>query len=89
MSTHDDRSLILNVSSWPRWPYLPMKRRAKTTGEWPDLAVLFDRHPPDRSGALMFPVTLHIEYIAGRPVQQQSKSYDDVEAILADGWIVD
>lgn len=83
--TIDDRAFIINPELWPRWPHLPMKKPSRSGG-WPQLGVLVDS---SLVGELRFPAELHISDGASPSKVQEVKTFASVEAILADGWIVD
>jgi hypothetical protein len=80
----DDRGMILHPNLWPKWPYLPVKRRLEG-GSFPETGViwigtkfniyfvnLFDMP----KSAEEFKATNHIPY-------------NNVDELIADGWIVD
>jgi hypothetical protein len=72
-----DREFILDQDKWPKWPLLPVKR----TDEW---GVIPAGHP-----------AVYIVNMWGmddRPLSEQASKvyeYKDVDALLADGWVVD
>lgn len=81
MEPATDREFILDQENWPRWPVLPLKR-PRWEGAFlagPDLT----RHL--REGA---PIRLVVRWGADwKPLDYQE--YADVDALLADGWVVD
>lgn len=74
-----DREFILDQDNWPRWPWLPLKRLGTR-----DHAFLDGR---DLSSHLLGqgPLPVRVGLMEPREVRE----YADVDAILADGWVVD
>ena len=90
MRKFDDKKMVQNPASWPCWPLLPLKRR-KGNGEWPDLGFVVEAegHYPKLSNGK---ITLFAEPMPYEPKDLKDikqVTYDSVDALLADGWIVD
>ncbi len=81
-----DREFILNPDLWPAWPYLPLKRYPKGRSG-PEVCLLVATERPYE--ALYAHNLFHLpptrdEFLAGKKYV-----YETVDALLADGWIVD
>lgn len=82
---HDDREFIL-AEEWPYWPLLPVKRYTNNDLECATLlapSILCLAEEGFRVVYCMFP-----EYTA-EIASTRYTDYADVDAILADGWLVD
>jgi len=88
--TMDDRGMILDPEFWPRWPLLPVKRYPKAGGMECGFLVAAEN----------VRWTVFLESIYGLAKYGQSLKevaekipnkieYADLDALLADGWIVD
>lgn len=79
--THDQhKAFIQDPDQWPRWPHLPLKRKGSY-----DIGYLYGDPPP--SGQ---PITVHVGGNIYHPgLEATKKVYEDVDAMLDDGWIVD
>lgn len=83
----DELNMMSNPGLWPRWPWLPMKRRK--VGDLPDTGLL---HADAEAGK---PTKLYkgnlYEGLGWFPRHDQAfwKEYPNFDAIVADGWVVD
>lgn len=75
----DDRAFILDQESWPVWPFLPLK----VSGQNRCAFLYGPAFDPDGS-----PVTLLVGNMFD-PGRAQTREYPDLDALLADGWVVD
>lgn len=88
----DDAQMIRSPGLWPRWPVLPVKK----PGFWEDqsgkkMGVIFDE-PRDKGWRI-----IHVNlYAVGtmpeekwKKVCSEATRYESLEALLADGWVVD
>jgi hypothetical protein len=82
----DERVFIADPGLWPHWPFLPVKRPTKDGGDV-EVGVLYATDEPwrhvYRRNLLMLPPT-RAEFLA-----LDKHEYDSLDALLADGWIVD
>jgi hypothetical protein len=91
---HDDAGMIRQYDTWPRWPFLPLKRKNHNLKD-KNLGVLLatQEHADAVKGSGKFRV-YHV-YMFQPPKGKAEwdaaprTEYDTVEAMLADGWIVD
>jgi hypothetical protein len=86
-----EAAVITDVSRWPMWPHLPLKR-PRDGGQWPELGIIRDTQPATVEPAvLQFPVQVHVGVNVFEPANKETKSltYQTVEELLNDGWIVD
>jgi len=84
----DDRGMILHPDLWPKWPYLPLKRTIyDEEGNWKDLecGVIFENTKFNiyLVNLFMLPKTEE-EFRATKHY-----SYNNVDDLIADKWIVD
>lgn len=83
----DDRAFISDPNRWPCWPLLPIKRGNQQLND-KNLGVLFDTDP--KKGYRVY----HC-YLFDLPMPQKQfaqvphTDYATVDALLADGWMVD
>lgn len=86
-----DRHMMLNPCQWPCWPLLPVKRRPKDgTGVQcavivaveGHLTTVFDAHMIELGGTNLKESLFENEQVV-------KYVYTDVDAIQADGWVVD
>lgn len=91
-----DAAMIRNPDTWPSWPYLPMKKRDKNGRQWGSVedkcgGVLMATEETCKNGH----PTIHHVYLFGLPKTREefraapTTRYDSIEAILADGWVID
>lgn len=91
-----DHDRITNqVLNWPAWPILPMKRTLTGQhGQWPELGVITADYPNIVICLNMFEVNrinlvLHQLSNDGEVEDVKTYKYQDVWAMLDDGWVVD
>ena len=79
--TIEERSkqMILDPDQWPCWPRLPMKRIIKA-GDWPELGFI---------NASEYSVIYQTLLYAEITPTTKKITYKNIDAMLADGWIVD
>lgn len=80
--TNRDREMILNPYEWPLF-YLPLKRHVP--GSRPDVAIL---RSATRNPDGIFKVDKNMT-VYGAVGEVETLTYKGVDAILADGWVVD
>jgi len=82
----DDAEMICNPQFWPSFVVLPLKRR--NAFEERNLGLLFDE--PREAGYRVFLTNM---FMLPMPKEEFDKveriNYPSVEALLADGWVVD
>lgn len=79
------KRLILNPDEWPVWPFLPVKRKDSSL-ENKNLGFLVDEHKKDGK------LTVYHGMLFNTPMKLKElpkSTYDDVDALLADGWVID
>ena len=79
----DDKEMILSDDQWPCWPILPVKNHTKIcplTKEKPMTGVICSGRR-----TVVFIGVLGLTHWA----TAKSMTYASVEALLADGWIID
>ena len=92
MKKFDHKTMILTPKAWPRRPVLPLKRWVAHTGKFEDLecAVILEQ---DGWYSKTGPISLfftNMLMLGGVSLNEVKKvEYDSVDAILADGWVVD
>ena len=97
----DHGRMICSPLDWPKYPILPLKRYVPLQ-TWPDLAVIaantrcMTAKEPGRETAdeskpfsILFEANLFEEGLADRLKTAPMKTYENLAALLADGWIVD
>ncbi len=87
MTESESRVLLLDVANWPRWPLLPMKKyNSAQPGEFPIMGMINaddEVNEEDR-------ITVYIDNIfSDRESGGETMRYINVDAMLADGWVVD
>ncbi len=80
----DDRAFLLSPDDWPRWPILPMKKKGEFWKEERGHGFVFAGHPDTIYFKNIWDIKAE-DKVADYPKQV----YADVDALLADGWIVD
>ena len=81
----DDLGMLMNPipELWPNWPFLPLKRYDKSKpGLWPEAGFVIAEYPNIVIQVNMF---ADLETI----IKSERKEYENVEAVIADGWMVD
>lgn len=78
-----DREMILDPYKWPLF-YLPLKRKSEGGG-WPEIALLrLASTDPNVER------TVEVNMSCYGPIGEiTTLTYENVDALLADGWIVD
>lgn len=81
-----DKEFIHSQKLWPKWPFLPMKR--DKPGDNKELGCLF---AVEGMESVIVKVNLwQIRGPLGKVIQEHGViPYPSVDAMLADGWIVD
>ena len=81
--THNDRDMILTPTEWPMF-YLPLKRRMPEGG-FPEIALLRSASTdPEAIRIVEKNMSLY-----GPLGTVETLTYPTVDALLADGWVVD
>ena len=87
MPACDDRAMVLNPNKWPRWPFLPMKRPGN---HGPECCFLVQQKELILYKTYMFGLDdLPGDTFAEKVKDVKTYRYDNVDALLADGWVVD
>lgn len=88
MTAEEEKQLSLHfVKSpprWPMWPYLPVKKRSSKPGEGPECGTLFARSLDEKQ-----PQPIIFDSIDSKNRTTVIAQYDSLEAMVADGWVVD
>lgn len=79
-----DKEMIENPLNWPRYPFLPVKRYRKP-GELADCRVIWVGARTRLVEANLFALPKTKEDFLALPYTE----YANIEAVLADGWVVD
>jgi len=83
------RAMILDTSRWPKWPWLTLTRKETTDPANPfgDCGLLMATEKPWAEVILwnLFMLPKDPEEFKKLP----RRHYDSVDALLADGWVVD
>lgn len=83
----EDETFIRNPVKWPMWPFLPIKRHVEGD-KGPDCAFLCATSKPWERAYLE-----NVFALKDMTPEQRKKipfiEYDDLSALLADGWYVD
>jgi hypothetical protein len=83
-----DKEFICDPSRWPQWPFLPMKRTLKDSS-WPECGFLFEGKWIIYLYNIFKLSTLSSEEAKKALMECTKYEYSDVDALLADGWIID
>lgn len=75
----NDAEMIRRPHLWPCWPYLPVKNPRQQTDGWPKLGLIFTG----------MPTTVVLTDLISCDMDAEKKQYETVEALVADGWMVD
>lgn len=76
----EDKEMILNPDSWPSWPFLPVKSTTKKElSGWPLLGTILSYDVTKVKLVNMYDYSKNADII----------SYDSVDDLLADGWVID
>lgn len=88
----DDIEMMRRPLNWPRWPVLPLKRRKDGDME---CGVLFSASAAPGAKPAVYKVGLHrIDGKAGETWGEvlgryEKYEYDNLQAVISDGWEVD
>lgn len=90
MPTMSDKAMIQDPNKWPAWPFLPLKKGSYPSIEDKRLGVLY--HSPTWSDGKVH--VIHCYLFAPPKTREElhatpSTVYESVDALLADGWVVD
>jgi len=94
LTVGDDAEMIRSYNRWPAWPMLPVKRRNNSLEDKNLGVLLSDQAHADavkgKGKIIVYHVYLFLppEGKAGWEAAPKTE-YDTVEAMLADGWVVD
>lgn len=90
----DDKKMMLDYANWPCWPTLPIKRKNHSIAD-KNLGILVaTQEYVDALKGKSKIVVYHV-YMYGLPKTKEEwaaapkTEYDTIDALLADGWIVD
>ncbi len=85
-NTDEELQMMKNPSRWPRWPFLPLKRRNRDTpGGFPELGRLLSTSTTDDTVEPVVYLGTLFETMQGA----RTIKYTDLEAIVDDDWRVD
>lgn len=79
-----DIEMISNVGNWPRWPYLPMKRR-RPDGRMPECGVLVV--VGENPLAFKFAKDANLWHLSTEQIQTAVEV--DPQQLLNEGWEID
>lgn len=86
MSNQEDIRFLKDPGSWINWPVMPVKKYGGQGG-WPKTGIVVDGGGPVVYEKNMF------ELVTGPIMEQVADStkheYPTMEAMVADGWVVD
>lgn len=86
IKTFDDAAMMRNPKKWPSWPYLPVKHLNHDLKD-KNLGLLFAN---ENCRWTVFHVYLfRLPKTIGEFMSSPKTEYGSLEALLADGWIVD
>ena len=87
----DDKKFLLNPNQWPNNPICPVKNyKEKKPGGFPMLGVVVANENGAMPVVLLCNMYAFIEKArASRIKDIERKEYEDLDALLADGWMVD
>ena len=87
------RTMVADPTTWGQFPYLPMKR-----GDWMNddegLGIIFNPvkvalNPETFKPIVRIANLLFAPHTMGEIEKLQKFEYDSIEAMIADGWVVD
>jgi hypothetical protein len=90
----EDREMILRPVEWPRWPTLPVKRFVEHELK---CGFIVAEHSDPAKPVTIYESSIYNlpngcktwgDVLAGIP-EEKRRRYDNVDAMLADGWMVD
>ena len=76
---YDDLGMMSDPEKWPRWPYLPLKKRGSL-----DLGVLCASRNPE--GKMLFSPNANLY---SDPKTWAESSWKTPEELVEEGWVVD
>lgn len=79
-----DKKMISNPLDWPSWPFLPIKRWQENASQL-ETALIYVKDPLRVVTGNLFHLPKDYEKFRELPAVE----YDTIDAILADGWVVD
>lgn len=92
--TFDDKAFMSDPNKWPCWPFLPVKRYTAQAGPGPvcGLILAVEGQMTTVYFASMFRTEgrvgeLTTDFIKNEAIKRTV--YEDIDKLLADGWIVD
>lgn len=86
-----DNEMMRSPLEWPIWPLLPIKRYGKDERGFPECAALLDESREKGWVVYVLPTGV-FGLVAGTPLETQAKEilpYENLDALQADGWMVD
>lgn len=86
MANLDNAKMIKDQDSWPQWPFLPVKRRA-VGGGFPETGLI--AADPDYRKGIINVYKANLFNLPQDPTGVEKITYQTVDAVLADGWVVD
>ncbi len=80
----NDKEFIQNSNDWPNWPVLPVKRSNSKVVFGIECGIILDSN---KNEVIHHSITTGItsESLHKAPVH----SYENLDALLSDGWVVD
>ena len=87
----NDLEFMQDDGRWPNWPLLPVKRPTRTPGTMPEtcLMVAFAEYRTQVFKLNLFHMPRGPKTWRELLDATESYDYDSLEAVVADGWIVD
>jgi hypothetical protein len=79
MEEYDHKAMMLDPNRWPQWPVLPVKQFGSG---FPECGVMVES---DGIQPKVYLTNLFALDLANAEV----KEYEDIDELLADGWVVD
>lgn len=76
-----DAEFIQHPGLWPMWPLLPLKRTRNTSSGLPETGVIIEEETKFR--------VYHCSMFTTITPSTPHTDYPTVNALLADGWVVD
>lgn len=86
--------MMRNPIRWPMWPLLPVKRR-KGNGELPDLGLMHTHDNGNPAQPEVVEAPLHALALMSDEARKRAwdeapkHTYDSLEDLVDDGWVVD
>jgi hypothetical protein len=100
VGAHDDREMIQNPATWPNWPFLPMVNRSGKE-RFSDHGLILACEDKKRwPNEKIIPVVVYINLFSALPQvpnntmgylldHSPKQEYASMDALLADGWVID